>query len=453
MKRVKVAAMTPVGKRAGRFWSRLRRQLVSCFLLCLLVLAAAAGCVHKTLKGSDAPIFLIVNWPGTNPPELSLKERARNYQAWVESRYQMPDGLIRYRRWLTGQEMPGYGNLADGCFQLGIYLASQALRFAATGDPDAREQVMLSLGAMKLYAEVSGVRGLLARYFSPVKPDDDRWHHSQTHPQYFWRSDVSRDQYAGHIHGLGVTLAVVSDPEIRSQIATLAAPIADHLMENGLKIIDWDGQPTTHGDLRGRIIGSIPNGVNALICLVIFKVAGESTGEQKYIDFYEQLVQDGYLRITYWTKISIFGTGRVNANMAYLALYPLLLLEDDQEVVRELRAGAQRIWPRVREDHNSFFSFVHAAVVGDAEEGKVRGREAILEFPDRKLFWVTRKSEPTSAEAAVPLYLRPRTASLWVSDPTIAAHLETVGHGGYAGIDYLIAYWLGRYHGFIGSDE
>ena len=421
-----------------------------CLLLCLLVLTAAAGCAHETLKG-------IENWQDTSKPTLLLKEKARAYQEGLEARYQMHDGLIRYRRWEEGHpELPGYGNLADGCFHLGIYLASQALRFATTGDPEAREQVMLSLGAMKLYGEVSGKPGLLARYFSPVKPADERWIPSPEHPEYFWRSDVSRDQYAGYIHGLGVALAVVSDAEIRSHIAPLAAAIADHLIDNDLQIMDWDGKRTTYGDLRGRSFGFIPNGINALICLAIAKVAAESTGEQKYVDFYDKLVQDGYPGITRWTHFATLGTdNRDNANMAYLALYPLLLLEDDQEVVRDLRKGGRRTWSRVNEDHNAFFSLVHAAVVEDADEGKTKGREAIFEFPDNKIVLVltTREPGPKPTRAA-PLYQRPHSASLWVGDTRrLAGHLEDMGNVGFAGIDYLIAYWMGRYHGFVGPDE
>jgi hypothetical protein len=107
----------------------------------------------------------------------------------------------------------------------------------------------------------------------------------------------------------------------------------------------------------------------------------------------------------------------------------------------------------VSEDHNVFFSFVHAAVVGDADEAKDKGREAIREFPDGKLAAVTRKGEPKSSQPT-PLYLRPYVAAgtIWVGDPRgVVGHLS--GHVEIAGIDYLIAYWLGRYHGFIGPDE
>jgi hypothetical protein len=343
-----------------------------------------------------------------------------------------------------------------------MYLASQSLRLATTGDPKAREQVLLSLRAMKLYAELSGEQGLLVRYFSPAvkpnaKPNLDRWRQSPTHPEYFFLSDVSRDQYAGYIHGLGVTLAVVADPEIRSLIAPLAGALADHLIENDLQIKYRDGKRkkrTTYGDLRGRIFGFLPNGVNSLICLAIAKTAAESTREQGHINFYKQLVEDGYPRITRWTYLGTFGkSNRVNANMAYVSLYPLLLLEKDQEIVRDLREGAQRTWSRVSEDHNVFFNFVHAAVVGDAEEAKKNGREAILEFPDKKLAVATRESKSKS-DQITPLYQRPYVSAgtLWVGDPReIVGHL--VGDVDIAGIDYLIAYWLGRYHGFIGENE
>jgi hypothetical protein len=428
-------------------------------LLGSFFLISAGGCSlfhDQALTGQQI-------WQNTDPPKLSLKEKAQAYQDRLESRFQMPEGLIWYRRFpaeekeLKERLQLEYLTLADGCFHLGMYLASQALRLATTGDPKAREQVFLSLAAMKLYAELSGEPGLLVRYFSPATPNGtpnlDRWRQSPTHPKYFFLSDVSKDQYAGYIHGLGVTLAVVEDPEIRSLIAPLAGALADHLIKNKLEIRE-DGKPTTYGDLSRWSYGFFPNGVNSLICLAIAKTAAESTGQQEHIDFYKKLVQDGYPRITRWTYLGTFGkSNRVNANMAYVALYPLLRLEKDQEIVRELREGARRTWSRVSEDHNVFFSFVHAAVVGDVDEAKEKGREAIREFPDSKLAVATRKSESKSGQMT-PLYQRPYVSAgtLWVGDPR-----ETVGHlvGNVeiAGIDYLIAYWLGRYHGFIGPDE
>ena len=85
-----------------------------------------------------------------------------------------------------------------------------------------------------------------------------------------------------------------------------------------------------------------------------------------------------------------------------------------------------------------------------------RGREAILEFPDGKVVLVlTTRTPEQQLTQATPLYQRPRTSSFfWVSDPRgVAGELVDMGNVELSGVDYLIAYWLGRYHGFLSPDE
>jgi len=67
------------------------RQFPSTLLLCLFIVISAPGCFVKTGLKTE-------NWQDTSPPELSLEEKARAFQEQLESRHQMPDGLIRYKR-------------------------------------------------------------------------------------------------------------------------------------------------------------------------------------------------------------------------------------------------------------------------------------------------------------------------------------------------------------------
>lgn len=391
----------------------------------------------------------------------------------------MPDGVIRYQAW-SHWDASEYGSLADGSFFQGLYLASQALRLAATGDSAAREQVLLTLRAMELYAEVSGRRGLIARYLSRQPPSRGSWRRSTTHPEYFWRTDASKDQYAGYAHGLGVALAVLPDPEIRARLAPLAAALADHLIENDLEIVDWDGERTTHGSLRKRMYG-IPAGANALIALNIARTAAVATGDPRHRDFHARLVSQGYPSAASWAHYPVWGNSkRVNENMAYLSLYPLLLLETDEAVAGPLREAGRRTWRHMREERNAFFAFVQAAVVGDetspvaarrdpADDAIETGRASLREFPDEKValpvdltragfdfpraFFETGKGEPRSTRA-VPLYLRPSGSNLWVGDPyRLVGGLHYRGDPEYAGVDYLLAYWIARYHGFVGPED
>jgi hypothetical protein len=446
--------------------------------------ALAPGCCllggHRTPEGVE-------KWQDTTPPSLSLARKAERYQERIDVRFQTPEGVLRYRRPTSGVEERSYGDLADGCFHTGIYLASQALRFAATKEPRARVEALRSLKGLGLLMEVTGKRGLLARHISPAGTiGEESWLPSRTRPGYVWRSDVSKDQYAGFIHGLGVALALMGDdPEVRVEVARLSAAAADHLIENDMGIVDVTGLRTTHGDLSGRI-AFVPIGVNALISLAIARVAAASTGEPRHEAFHRRLVEEGYADIAYWAYFSVLGVGnRVNDNMGYLALYPLLLLENDPVVLEKLRESEWRTWGHVSEDRNAFFSFVHAALVGDApepggspaesaprlpsEEGIRAGLESLREFPEEKVEWPVDLTRPgfdfpraflnsracaPRTTRGVPLYLRARTSSFWASDPyRLVARLGRRGEVENAGMDYLLAYWMGRYHGFVSPEE
>lgn len=454
------------------------RAPVPVLLLVLALLGSgSAGCAR--LASYRTPQHVRA-WQDPSPPALGLAEKARVYQERLERRHQHPDGTIRYKRPVDEAATATYHDLPDGSFFLGIYLASQALRLATTGDPAAREQVLLSLRGMRLYAEVSGQRGLLARYVRPEVPSSTApWLPSPTHPGLFWRADVSKDQYAGFVHGLGVALAVLDDPEIRGAVAPLAAAVADHLIEHDLRIVDWHGRRTRHGDLRARFLG-VPLGVNALIALAAAKTAAVASGELRHRAFYQRLVAEGYPEAAVQAHFSFLGLGnRDNDHMGYLSLYPLLLLEEEPAVAATLRRGARRSWRHLGAEHNAFFGFVHAAGVGDAargrgddaaarEEGRGQGLLGLREFPDEKLawavdltrpgfgfprsFWNSSRAEPRSRRA-VPVYLRVRDSSLWTTDPyRLVGRLGNRGDLEFAAIDYLVAYWMGRYHGLVPPD-
>lgn len=471
----------------------------SCALLFFVLVGS--GCCFT---GSYRTPSDVSNWQDPRPPKLLLREKAQHYQERIEKRHLSSEGLLQYRIRDSGFTFGSYGDLADGPFQTRIYLSSQAHRYAVTKAPAAREQVLRALNGLRMLMEVTGKRGLLARYFSlrdaipeaertslPGLPDSElsptqrtirkkEWRQSPSLTRYWWRADVSKDQYAGFIHGLGVTFALLDDAEIRSAVAELAAAAADHLIDNHMRVVDWHGRPTTYGDLSGRIF-LVPVGVNALCALSIAKVAAVSTNEARYRDFYQMLVAKDYPLIAYWAQVSALGWyKRVNDNMGYLSLYPVLLLEDDPVIQRQLKEGERRSWRTVGDEYNAFFSFVHGGLVGErlrdldpgaqpADIGREKGREALLQYPDDKRVWpidLTRKgfnfpraffrgkrNHPRSS-IAIPLYLRVRSSCFWASDPyRMVGRLAAKGETECSGQDYLLAYWMGRYHGFVEEDE
>ena len=444
------------------------RSLPAAALLLALLLAGClalllAGCArlgpYRTPEG-------ITRWQDPSPPTLSLRAKADLYQARIEALHRMPDGVIRYR-FTADQARDDYGDLPDGPFFAGLYLASQALRLAASGETIARREVLHTLDGMALLMDVTGEPGLLARWVATTQPAVTRspWLPSTTRPGYFFRADVSKDQLAGYACGLGVALALLPDPEIRARVTQLALPLAEHLRRNDRRIVDVDGERTTHGDLRARIAG-VPVGVNALIALSVATAAGAASGDGA---FSRELDDAGYLsaaRTAHWRPPGY--AKRVNDNMAYVSLLPLLMLETAPERGAELREAEARLWDGVRGEHNAFFAGVHALASGD-EAARAEVRAGLASFPERKqelpvdltrpgfdfeTRWLKNTKGLPRAKRPVPLYLRPAGSNLWVSDPyALVGSLRDAGGTEYSGVDYLLAYWLARAGGWVSAED
>lgn len=438
-------------------------------ILLALLTPMLSGCCW--LAGHTTPEGITL-WQSTEPPRATLKAKADRYQRDLEARFQTPEGLVDYRRASDeSAETATPGLPADGCFHTGVYLASQALRHATTKAPAARAQILRTLDGLELLHDVTGKRGLLSRHARRgTEGDSDKAVASSARPGWSYRGDVSKDQYAGAIHGLGVTLALVDDTEVRRRVAALAAAIADHLIESGMRIIDVDGEVTTHGDLRSSVWG-LPIGVNALISLLIARVAATATDDERHLALWDRLVEEGYPDTAYWAHFDLFGVGhRVNDNMGYLAIYPLLLLTTSPTVRDGLRESECRSWAHVRRDRNAFFALVHASVVAESdEEAAAQSVAALREFPERKIplpvdltrpgfdfpraFLNSRKCLPRTTDG-LPLFLRPVSSSYWAADPlSLVGRLTADGTSEYAGMDYLLAYWMARFHGHVSADD
>jgi hypothetical protein len=405
---------------------------------------------------------------------------------------------------------PAYGNLADGTIWTGCWVAAESLRYATTRDPSALAAAKRSLGALRLLHEITGKRGLLARHFSkdpgmdPASVYSGEWHRARrTYRDYIWRGDVSKDQYTGFLFGCGLAYLHLDD-EARSTVRDLVRSVADHLLEHDLTIVDADGGRTRHGNLRGRICG-VPIGVNALIDLAAFKLAAVSTRSKTYRRAYRRLLREGYPDITYWSKFQIFGkTNHNNDNMAFLMLYLLFRMERDPEVLDRLRKGMERTWCYIKDEQNALFNFIylsaatppvlcppgapccairppsaypsHAARRISRRPSSCRkdlqaledGIRSLALFPERKrcfavdlrnrpgmerAFFTSRKGIP-KAKQALPMNLRTVSSFMWKSCPyALYGKLGARGETEYSGEDYLLAYWMGRYHGFIPPPE
>jgi len=407
---------------------------------------------------------------------LTLAEKAALFEKDMQERF-IFDGQVPPKRRVPTEDIPFVSyNMPDNAYMTGIYLGTASLRYAATNDEAARQAAQDAFGALDLLLKVTGKEGLVARAAMPVDMpwhDDGLWRLSAD-GNYRWRGDVSSDQIDGVMYGYALFYDLVANDDEKKRVADNVDAIVSHIIDNGMKIVGFDGKPTTWGKYYPQYVRSYEK-MNALLALQFLKVAGHVTGKQRYADEYRLLVdKEGYAQIA--VKARAMGNpfrGGVNHSddvLIFLAYYPLLRYETDPDVKSLYCASLRRTWegdhglPGVKPEANPFSTFIYHAFTDDASHDAAAIRtlerfpldmkfnQATIEKYEREVgftFDPSPESSPTPPGTVVPIDLRPKSWSAWVADP-YKAGTRTADEGmEYTGLDFTMAYWLGRYHGYI----
>jgi hypothetical protein len=449
-----------------------RRRFLSALLLesALLALSACRPAVSLPFFRDD-PSRLPP--PQPVPPDRGvLLEKALEHERQMGTHHLSREGLVIYR---VREEGPPTLSLADAAIWTGCYVAAEAFRWKVTGEPEARQRLLASLNALYLLHRVTGKRGLLARAFrrasSRTQEERGRWRQGKkSYQEYRWMGDVSVDQIDGVFFGYAVAFDLLDEPTVHIETAETVAAVADHLLDHRMQIIDLDGERTKHGDLGD---GFFSEDLNALIALMIMKVAHHVTADPRFGAAYRRLItRRGYhlravaARDKWWEYL--FGTNHSDNNLAFLAFYPLLRLEQDPALRRIYRRGLRRAWEVVRSEANPLFTFTYQAFQKDRREEKAMARavETLYHFPSEKRnrrvdqsrrreicrsFWKDRLGRPQSC-TPLPIQDRPADSFEWKENPY---RLKGGGDGltRFAGVDYLLPYWMGRYHRFLSPQQ
>jgi hypothetical protein len=411
------------------------------------------------------------------PPQLfphganHLFGKAMGYESQMGRIHLSSEGRVRYA---FREDGPQLRTLPDTTIWTGCYVAAEAFRWAVTKDPDAKVRLARSLDALYLLQAVTGKDGLLARtfwkgHFVP-SPAAGEWHSGTgDFTDYMWLGDVSADQVNGAFFGYALAFDLLKDPSLRQQITSDVSAIADHLLDHKMKIVDIDGLPTRHGHLGS---GPFTEDLNALIALMVMKVAHHVTEAPRFHRAYTHLIEKkkyhfraAQARDKWWEYLR--GINHSDNNLAFLAYYLLIRLEKDPFLKRVYRKGLERTWRVVRPERNPFFTFIHQSFLPKDQRDTIaleQALETLLLFPgikrDRRVvnsrrhdlcrsFWKDRHGHPQAC-LPLPIQERPVDSFEWKANPY---RLDGGGDGKiiYAGVDFLLPYWMGRYHSFIHS--
>jgi hypothetical protein len=232
----------------------------------------------------------------------------------------------------------------------------------------------------------------------------------------------------------------------------------------------------------GGFVPPIPRASSAIMLASFFQVglfvtagvAGYASEHAAMLDYYENHSGEGG-NVSDWLTIAALqndddgcGESYYSNNITMEPLYNLATLEWDAARLDSIRGPVlgSGLWPRLADTKNVFFSFIYAAsepahdptVVTDAAS-----QLAGFPLPPRVQVAVDLTSDPaylphhpscpnqTAHDNAVDVADRIWADFMWQRQPW--GLVDSPNPGRVApGVDYLVAYWMGRHHAFLSED-
>ena len=243
------------------------------------------------------------------------------------------------------------------------------------------------------------------------------------------------------------------------------------------------------GDMISQLPGfgsitNIPRAGSAIMLASFFRVAMEVTKdvpgyEDDYLAFREYYYNNPPERgnnIDYWMEIVAntwsytdnCGDKYYGNNIAMEPMYNLSRLEDNETIRKRILEDiiAARMWPEHEFTKNCFFFYIYAAADPEAyADAAAIASEQLAGFPPppRVRVAVDLRSDPryqphqsgcdnqTTRDKAVDVSERVVSDFLWQRNPW-KLYDEGVVQLTFPGVDYLVAYWMGRYYGHLHDD-
>jgi len=302
-----------------------------------------------------------------------LRMKAMEHDLWLEQWHTPNYGSHLHVQFTSDdrQEVDSYHGHGDSCIWTGTYVASQALRYRTTGDPQARANVIRSIEALTRHLDVTGRDGFIARYVGPAddpghrhmvdRIGEDENHHLVTKGDYagdFWIGNTSRDQYTGWFLGMAWAYDTVDDPDMRVQIESNVTRVLDRLIEDNWDIIDVDGRRTT------RAPDVLPP-MQMAWSLIGYHI----TGEQRFWDVFEAWSAEDKQFVLIFNNISTINryAQHYGLNLAHENFLSLLRLARQYD--EETHAFIKKIFNQqthrvVDRQHNPWYTAVFLAEGG-----------------------------------------------------------------------------------------
>ena len=435
-------------------------------------------------------------------PELvtikQLAEHADNLETLYQRNHQV-NGIPfqAYRSDLSLDDPDFKGNGGDSMIFGGHKLAADVFRYATVSTTENLDKVMQSLRGMYILTHATGTPGVLARCAFPADRANEwkypeKWGHriengfvhtgpvftdpfdsTKTIGPMIYYTRATKDQLTGLLFGLAVTLEIMPEaqigtPEMQAKVDlciqtvnTIMEDVYTYLENNNFTIVDEKGENDTNADVVDELM--------LLQVLAVYRITSLSTNPAKA----------PHVSKEYWKKFdcSFFTLGDLFHrwsnytqyfawNLRYLGGYTVFLLDYDTSHRARIKDWYQdRLWQFTSGHLNTKFTYFYNVVVGTGEKLD----EALFALKSLSLKPVRSYPSPLAGDERKPSFLqvtfgdwdryvlpphlrKPTSYSTWQKEPWDVGSASSDGRENAIGIDYLLAYWLGRYYQFVSEN-
>lgn len=417
-------------------------------------------------------------------PSMTLADKAAWYEQLVRSRH-MRYGLTAERRLpvsgdISSSELIDTDN--DGGWSC-YWLASQAFRYAVTHEPKAKAWAWETFDALERLQTIHTNTGFPARTMERTgfKVSDPECWHLAPDARWEWKGTTSSDEIASHLFAYAVLweCAAESAPE-RGRIRDVVDRVATHILDHGLYLVDVDGKPTLWGRWHPEYVNAFPNTVfdrrlNSSEIIALLQFAFRVTGTERYRDkALELLEKEGY-RKNIGLPMAKMGVAPVihqgvelgdswnhsDDELAFITYWVLCRFALTPELKAEYISAVADHWKLEQNERYPFWNFA-AAGCGLTEFDPEGALWTLRGFPLDTISWRVENSHrkdltrlPSNFRQQELAELLPPGERQYVRCNTQPFILDggDDGHTEFAGDEYLLGYWMGRFVGAIGESR
>lgn len=287
--------------------------------------------------------------------------------------------------------------------------------------------------------------------------------------EYVFHDNGSESTLIGHLFGLWAVLQFEAPQEHREQAARLAHDLALQLEKDGDRMLNQDGSPAKFGDLRP---GPLTAPIRVAALAAVYCLAWRATTDPRWLRKYHAIRSANFDAISRPETHFLWVHPWYQDAIAYMVL-TILATSDGGGYAFDYQRGLDGLWDKTGSEGNAFYAYLRKIGNGKLYAVDAAGAlKTLREFnADRKLGprakdsgkahgggevrpftwgWSWAKGGKLLSRQPVPVWRRAPQDFAWQRCPYSIGGEE---HADFNGLDYCLAYWLGRRSGAIRGDD